>query len=222
MSPANRALLRVVAIVLACLALPSVRAAIIVTNTGDQTITEGQTTTVTFWVDNQNDYAMVLDFALCTIVNSGPDLSDWVHFAGPNGNAGLTTAALLFPAHSGPLPFTYSLITDSPDYGPPADGWSYIDFEIELSPAGDQGAYNPAIYDLLMSLFGANPPEITPGVPFLGPGQLLYANGEQGDPTPSSLIVTVNDVPEPSFAIPSLLALGLVGFSARKRSAGRL
>jgi hypothetical protein len=183
-----------------CLTLPAARGALIVGNSGDQTIDEGAKTQVAFVVFNTFPFPVILDYAVAIITVGPVDKEDWVHFAGPNGQAGLNTAALVINPGMPGL-FVYNLETDSPDPGPVKDTMNYVDFEAEFSPLGGTGARNNAVLNKLNNLLLLNPTQYpAPGSPYLGPGELLYAGGIQAQPAPSELIVQVSDTPEPSYA----------------------
>jgi hypothetical protein len=200
------------------LTLPAAWGGLIVTNSGDQTITEGNSTTVTFTVANTFAFPVILDYAAAIITVGPVDPEDWVHFAGPNGQAGLNTAALVIPAGMKGL-FIYNLQTDTADMGPPKDTMNYVDFEAEFSPLGNSGALNGAELNKLNNLLFLNPNQYpAPGSPYLGPGELLYANGIQAQPAPSELIVQVSDTPEPSYLGLSGVVLLMVGLAGRARA----
>ena len=204
-----------------CAAIPSARGALIVTNSGDQTIDEGSPTTVAFTVFNTFAFPVILDYAACIITVGPVDPEDWVHFAGPNGQAGLNTAALVIAPNSPGL-FMYNLVPDKPDPGPVKDTMNYVDFEAEFSPLGGSGALNNAVLNKLNNLLLLNPNQYpAPGSPYLGPTELLYANGIQAQPDPSELIVQVSDTPEPAYLGLSGFGVFLIGASRRMRRGGR-
>jgi hypothetical protein len=172
--------------------------ALIVTNSGDQVITEGDSTTVTFTVFNSFAFPVILDYAAAIITVGPVDPDDWVHFAGPNGQAGLNMASLVINPNS-PGFFVYNLVTDSPDPGPIKDTMNYIDFQAEFSPLGNSGVESGAVLNKLLNLLLLNPNQYpAPGAPYLGPTEKLFSNGMQAQPIPSELIVQVSDTPEPS------------------------
>jgi hypothetical protein len=176
------------------------RADLIVTSPPDQSIPEGDMLTFTFAVTNNGPNAVVLTMARCEIHKPAvPDDSDFIVFAGNNGNMGLVGfAAVLLPGQTGD--FTFRVMSDTPE------------------PGTDFGK-NPVTFDIIMEdLLGpftimTNPTsgrfELIQEPP--GPGvNKMFGHGEFN--------VFVFDIPEP----PSILLLGigtlsLVGFWWHRR-----
>jgi PEP-CTERM motif len=211
-----------------------------------QTILEGQKTNLTFNVFNPNPVPLILDYAMAKITTTH-DTTDWLHFAGNNGSAGLGSASLII-APFGVGQYKYNFITDLLDTGPAKDGRNDVSFGIEMSPIlGNGGIFvvnvngvflglilpnnppnvvNPAV---LNNLLGANPQfpcqvanGCNPFAPNFNNNQLLYQGGLLGIDfpnltSPSVVTVFVSDTPEPSTLL--MLGSGILGLGGflRKR-----
>src|SRR5260370_949271 len=169
-----------------------------------QTILEGQNTSLTFTVFNPDPFPLILDYAMATIKTTH-DTTDWLHFAGNNGDAGLASASLII-APFGFGQYKYNFITDALDAGPAKDGRNDVRFAIEMSPILGNGrifvvnvngvflglvlpnnppnVVNPAV---LNNLLGANPQfpcqvanGCNPFAPNFNNNELLYQGGLLG------------------------------------------
>jgi hypothetical protein len=191
-------------------------------------------------MNNDPVNTLILDYAFASITPGPPDVDDFAHFSGTNGNAGLVSGSLTIgPGAIGHYTYSFSSPADPNDPNPAENldfGLNRVFFAIEMSVLANNctgppvntissatplvvwvdqtGCPNPADGVALTSVLNLQNPQLN-----APPHNKLYADGiigtdAAGNPFGLST-VQVNDTPDPSTLV--LLGSGLLGVACLRR-----